>query len=711
MQAASDITDARLDPKFAGDSMITVARVVDFPKRAGSSVSFVIEAIDDARIPPRSRLSWFDAPQVPEIGEIWELEVRLRRPRGNSNPGLFSLEDWMFREKLLASGYVVSGSRNRLLAKNDLSAIDDYRRSFVHRAAGVDSATAAVLAAIAVGTRHMLSRADWDRYAKTGTSHLMAISGLHIGLAAAATFTVFVLLCGGLRLRGNHVDQATIAGLIMAAIYACVSGFAVPAQRATLMLALAACAMLYRRQIAPGRIVALAAIALFVIDPVAIMLPGFKLSFAAVALLLGLARTFTRSWQGPAMLRKPTVLVSQLVDMQMGLLLGLMPLTILLFQRVALLAPVANLLAVPVFSLVTVPLTLASMLVDPVWGAAGSALLRWSAVSVSMLERLIGWLAALPVADTVVAGIDGFDSVILCIIFLPALWVILPRGWPGRWIAPLAVIALLLHKPAGPPRACIDAQVLDVGQGLAVVVQSRQHTLVFDTGASYRDGGSAAEQFVVPFLRHRGISRVDWLVVSHADDDHAGGVAAMIRDIGIDQILAGEALADDGLSAQACREGQFWYADGIAFEILHPPGDAGFSGNNASCVLAVAAGQHRMLLTGDIETAAEASLLAREALSKADVVLIPHHGSLTSSSPPLVNQLAPDYAIVSTGYGNRWGFPKERVTQRWLGSGADVLDTASSGAIGFRMCANGGISRLRRERLRRQRFWHDSGEH
>jgi competence protein ComEC len=668
----------------------------------------LIEAIDDARIPPRSRVSWFDPPRMPDIGDIWELEVRLRRPRGNSNPGLFSVEDWMFRENLPASGYIVSGSRNQLLAQGVLPAVDAYRRDFVRRSAGPGGTAQPVLAAIAVGARHRLSRADWDRYARTGTSHLMAISGLHIGLAAAAAFGVYVLLSGACRIRGNHLDQATIAGLAMAAIYAGVSGFAVPSQRATIMLMLAAVAMLSRRRPVPGRIVALAALGIFIVDPVSSMAPGFKLSFAAVILLLASAGIYARSWQGPAAIFKPVTIVRQLVRMQLLLLLGLMPLTILCFQRVTLLAPVANLMAVPIFSIVTVPLALASMVVDPLWRAAGAVLMQLSAASITVIEGLIAWLAKLPLADTLVAGINGFDSAIMCIIFLPAVWAILPRGWPGRWIAMLAVIFLLLYRPASPPRGCIEAHVLDVGQGLAVVVQGRQTTLVFDTGASYRDGGSAAEQIVLPFLRYRGITRVDWLIASHADNDHAGGVAAMVRDIGVGQILAGEPLADLGRTVQICRDGQSWQADGVAFEILHPPADAGFVGNDASCVLAVVAGQHRLVLTGDIERAAEKSLLAREALTRASVVLIPHHGSLTSSSPPFVNRLQPDYAIVSAAHANRWGFPKERVTRRWQGSGARVLNTASSGAISFRMCREGGISRLGQERLRRQRFWHDS---
>jgi competence protein ComEC len=710
-QAANGVIEARLEPRFAGDSMMTQVRVVDFPRVTGATVSMLVAAIDDDRIPVRTRVTWFDPPRLPEFGDIWELEVRLRRPRGNSNPGLFSLEDWAFREKLGAMGYVVSGPRNRLLEQDALSRLDAYRRDVVRREAETGGAALPVLAAISVGARHLLSRADWDRYAKTGTSHLMAISGLHIGLAAAAAFTVFVFLSGICRLAGNHLDQATLVALGTAAAYACISGLAVPSQRATIMLALAAVAMLSRRRPDPVRVVAVAAMMIFLADPVSTLTPGFNLSFAAVSLLLVCSAIYLRPLQGPACVCTPFVLAHQLVVLQLALLFGLMPLTILYFQRVTLLAPAANLLTVPVFSLVTVPLALAGMAVEPVSNAASAVLVRLSAASAGVIEGIITGLASLPVADTMVAGVDGCDSAMMCVILLPALWVVLPRAWPGRPIALLAVVVLLLYKPPPPPRDCIDAHILDVGQGLAVVVQSRRHTLVYDTGASYRDGGSAAEQLVLPFLRYRGIRAVDWLIVSHADDDHAGGVDALVRHIEIRRILAGEVLPDAGRDIMMCNAGQSWQADGVDYAIIHPPAGAGFTGNDTSCVLAVNVGHHQLLLTGDIEHAAEQDLLARKAASGAGVVLIPHHGSLTSSSPGFVNHLRPEIAIASVGYANRWGFPREPVLRRWEGAGARVLDTASSGAVSLRLCAAEGISRLRQERQQRRRFWHDSPEH
>ncbi len=679
--------------------MLVGVRIADFPKVVGDSVSMLVEPVADPRIPARTRVTWYDPTQIPALGDIWEFELRLRRPRGNSNPGVFNLENWMFREKLHAAGYVVPGDRNRLIATGSLSRIEAYRRDFVAHAEREGGSSSPMLVAIGVGSRHLISHEQWDRYAKTGTSHLMAISGLHIGLAAAASFAAIAMLSGVFRLRGNHLDHATIVAIVIAALYAVISGFAVPSQRATIMLVLAGIAFICRRRSNTGRIVALVALLVFVADPVSLMTPGFALSFGAVVLLLWFANVY---WRAAAGARFRSV-----ISMQLVLLLGLMPLTVLFFQRIAITAPLVNLLTVPVFSLVAVPLTLASMFIRPGWQTAADFLLKISAMSIQSVEWLIGLFASLPLANTFVAGVGGPDRSILCFVFLPAIWAVLPRGWPGRWIAAVGVVALLMHKPAPPPPGCFDTHVLDVGQALAIVVQSRHSTLVFDTGRSYRGGGSAGEQIVVPFLRYRGIQSIDTLVISHADDDHAGGAPALLQHLDVRRILAGETISGVDDTVVDCRAGQIWQTDGIEFRFVHPGKDGVLSGNDSSCVLVVSAGMHHLVLTGDIEADAEREVLRRYPFASASVVVMPHHGSLTSSSPALVKGLNPVYAVASAGYANRWGFPRERVIRRWEAGGAVVLDTASAGAISFRLCVADGISLLSEERKRRQRFWQD----
>ena len=704
VQAGNQIIEARLEPMYSGDSMLARVRVIDFPKQNGASLSLLLQPLDDARLPGRFRVSWFDAAQVPALGEVWQLELRLRRPRGLSNPGGFNLENWMFREHLHAGGYVVPGKRNRLLEASQAGPVARQRQAFVNFAAANGGDSAGILVAIGVGSRHLLSRLQWDRYAKTGTSHLMAISGLHIGLAATTAFAIIVVLSAALRLRGSHLDRGMIGAALVASAYALIAGFAVPSQRAVMMLTVLAVTFVARRRAEPLRVVALAALLVFLLDPVSLMKPGFALSFVAVAVLIRISNVYWRPLSANRRLSSAITAIRQLTAMQAALLLALTPLTVLFFQRIAVFAPVVNFIAVPVFSVVTVPLTLASLVLHNGFESLASIAIRVAAESIVLIEQIIAVFSSLALADTAVAASNLHPLLALS----TALWVILPRGWPLRWIAILSAVAIILYKPLTPSPTCFDLHVLDVGQGLAVIVRSDRRTLLYDTGASFRDGGSVAEQVILPFLRFKGIDVIDRLVISHGDNDHAGGSQTILANTTVFKTYTGEAI--DGLSGdvQACIAGKAWQEDGIEYQFLHPQPGSRATGNDASCVLSVAAGEHSVLLTGDIEIAAERQILAHNSGISADVVVVPHHGSLTSSSPPFVNRIRPDLALVSAGFENRWGFPKARVVKRWEGVGAVVLDTAEHGAISLEVCARSGISQLRQQRQLQGRFWHDA---
>lgn len=705
MQAGIAIIDSRLDSRFAGDSLLTRVRIVDFPEVRGNSLLMLVSPVDDERLPPVSRVSWYDAPLPPSIGDTWELELRLRRPRGSSNPAVFDFESWLFRQRIHALGYVVAGKRNRLLESGSSMSVDGTRSRFVRHALGASESrdAAAVLAAVGVGARHLVSREQWERYSITGTSHLMAISGLHIGLAATSAFLLLVGVLGALRVSSNPHLLALLCSVAVAAGYAALSGFGVPAQRATLMLFAVALASVRRRQVDPPAVLAAAALVVYLVDPVATMTPGFHLSFVAVVVLLWLARRRAAPARTGISRCNGLNAIRQLITMQSFLLLGLMPLTVLIFQRVAFLAMLANIVAVPVFSFVTVPLTLAGLALGPVSEVAATSMLRLAAVGISWIEAFINEIAELPFADVTVAAVGG---IIWPVVLVPALWVLLPRGWPGRWLALLAAATIVVQVPKPPPRGCVDAHVLDVGQGLAVVLQTTRHFLVFDTGVSFRGGGSVAKQVILPFLRSRGTSRIHWLVVSHADIDHSGGVATLSDNIEIGTIIAGEPWPD----VTGCHAGQAWQADGLRFRILHPELPLAYTGNNASCVLLVTAGRHGILLTGDIEARAERMIVRQHALRDIDVVLVPHHGSLTSSSMPFVDAISPILAVVSSGYANRWGFPKETVVERWQSVGAEVVNTALAGAVSLRLCEQDGVVALRKDRHARRRFWRESSK-
>ena len=695
----------RLPPQFEGDSILTVLQVTDFPRRRDEMVSFVARPVDDARIPPRVRLSWFEGGEGLQIGDVWQMEVRLRRPRGTSNPGVFDYETWLFRERIGATGYVVNGSRNRLLQTKAGGPISRLRHRIVARLESVlgDTDTGAVVAAISVGARHAITAEQWLRYANSGTSHLMAISGLHVGLAASAAWFLVIVGCASLRSRRNNLKTAWLASLITAVGYACLSGFAVPARRATLMLLLLVLALLMSREPRPFVILAAACFLVVVIDPLATLAPGFQLSFAAVLLLLWFARrqAFVPNHSRIPRLARGTI---QLAAVQVFLLFGLMPLTVTNFGRVSFVAPLVNFVAVPLFSVATVPLTLAGVMLDGPLAAAGDMALRASGASIELLRWLIERALVIPNAAVSTTIIDGFGS--LSLVTLVA-WTVLPKAWPGRHAALMAMLVLVSDRVEGPPAGCLDVRMLDVGQGLAVVLRTRQRTMLYDTGASYPGGSDMATRTILPYLSAQGVRKIDRLVVSHSDIDHSGGAAALVAGIAVERVLAGEPETLTAGEVTACRRGQAWRWDGIAFRVLHPDGNAMRPGNDASCVMLVEAGQARLLLTGDIESGVENALVASGVPGDIDAVVVPHHGSETSSSPAFVKAVSADVALVSAGYRNRWGLPQPAIEQRWLDSGATVLVTARDGAIGFRLCDRGGLVRLSRHRQQSRRLWHE----
>ncbi len=695
--AGQEVIDQRLDQRFEGDSMLVVVRIAGFPRTSGTSLTMLVEPLADDRLPPRSRVSWFEAPVVPTIGEVWELELRLRRPRGAANPGVFDAETWLFRESVHAIGYVVNGQRNRLLWGGTASRLDAFRARFgnLAHAATESREAAAVLMAVGTGARHEVSRAQWDRFALAGTSHLMAISGLHVGLAGTVAFVIAWALAGLLPLRGGHLLPALATGVFAAAAYAVVSGCGVPAQRAALMLAVAALAIARRRQVPAAEALAFAGAAVFLVDPLATMSPGFWLSFAAVAMLLWLARR--RSTVAPRLWGAP----ARLFVLQNFLMFGLLPLTAVLFQRFAIIATPVNLVAVPLFSFFVVPLTLFGLVLGEASERIATPVLALAAIAIEALDAGIRRSAELPFADLSLAEIEGPALVLLA---LPLAWVVMPRAWPGRGIAVVAVVAIVMWRPAPPPADCFDTWVLDVGQGLAAVIQTHRGVLLYDTGMAWRGGGSVAEHVIEPFLAARGMTRIDGLIVSHDDLDHSGGAARVQKTLEPRFILAGEPLR--GTRSRPCEAGTTWWSGAVRFAVLHPVASQPAEGNDASCVLRVSVGPHSLLLTGDIEAPAERRLLRSSRPLGAEVAVVPHHGSATSSSVPFVDSVRPRIAIVSASHANRWGFPRDNVVRNWKAVGATVLNTARHGAIRVRMCATRGIVFTHRERDRRRRFWH-----
>ncbi|MDX9767228.1 MAG: DNA internalization-related competence protein ComEC/Rec2, partial [Ectothiorhodospiraceae bacterium] len=523
--------------------------------------------------------------------------------------------------------------------------------------------------------------------------HLMAISGLHVGLVAG--------LAGLLALRLWRLSArlclwlaapraAALAGLAAGFVYALLAGFAIPTQRALVMLTVVAAALAWGRIGTPSRTLALALLAVLLLDPLSVLSPGFWLSFAAVAVIL-YALTGRRAGHPLAWLR-----------IQVVIAIGLLPLTVWFFQFGAVVSPLANLIAVPWVGFVVVPSTLLGAALAP-WMPAVAGLPLWLAdAALDLLWPVLEWLAALPGGQWLP---PAPPFVWLLLALAGGALLLAPRGWPARWLGAVLLLPMLTWQPPAPAEGDFRFTLLEVGQGLAAVIETRRHLLVYDTGPRFSDRFDAGEAAIHPYLVHRGRRRVDRLILSHGDDDHAGGAASLLARVPVGEVLGDTGDRDDLPSPRPCKAGEAWRWDGVDFELLHPP--RGWRGDNeASCVLRVAAAGGSLLLTGDIERLAEAAMLRerREALA-AEVMLIPHHGALTSSTPAFIDAVRPRLAVVSSGYGNRFGHPRPEILALYRERDIPVLDTAREGAITLRFEVDGlAIEPGYRHAVRR--YWH-----
>lgn len=687
---------------------------VDHLTGGGQDGAEPVERRDSFRI----LLSWYQHPPRLQVGQRWRLQVRLKRPSGFMNPGGFDYERWLFHKGIVATGYVraphrserQSAARNTLLQAGPNGRYIDHLRERIRDAidqALPQDAMAGMVKALAVGDRQAITQAQWQVLLRTGTNHLLAISGLHVGLIAGLAFFLMRWLWsrwGRAVLWLPAPKAAAIAAILAATCYAALAGFAVPTQRALLMVLVIMLALLGQRQCRPSHTLSLALFGVLLLDPMAVLEASFWLSFIAVAVIL-----YGMSGRLPWQAGKLQGLWWRWGRVQWLVAIGLTPVLLFYFQRLSLVAPLANLVAVPWVSLVTVPVTLLGSLLILVWPDAGTWVLHLASGSLQGLWWVVDGLAAWPLAQWAHAAPPSW---MLLPTGIGIVWLLAPRGFPARWLGMCWLLPLGLWQP--PPLAAGEARLtlLDVGQGLSAVVQTREHALVFDTGPRFSHDFDTGEAVVVPFLRQAGIASLDLLVVSHGDNDHIGGTQSLLAQVPTHQVLSSVVDQIPWAAAQDCRRGQHWQWDGVEFQMLHPgsqpfPGDA--RENNLSCVLRVQTRHGSALLTGDIEAAAERDLLSSGDQSlplHADILVVPHHGSRTSSSAPFIQAVAPRYALFPVGYRNRYGFPKPAIVERYLQYNVALLDTARNGAITFELGDEAGAHLLWTWRQQVQRYWH-----
>lgn len=638
-----------------------------------------------------------------QAGERWHLRVKLKRPHASMNPHGFDFEAWALERNIRAVGAIRKTLLNQRLNNfvwRPAYMVEALREKIQHRMLHVLTGKpySAVLQALVIGDESGISLDDWQVFLRTGINHLMSISGLHITMLSGMAFAFVMALwrkSAKLTLKLPARKAAVVAGVMVALSYALVAGFSVPTQRTVYMLLVFAVALWSNKPINIGRVLAYAFFVVALLDPWAVLAPGFYLSFGAVAMIafaLG-GRLGQSHWLITA------------IRTQWVVTLGLVPLLLLMFQQISLISPIANAFAIPVVSLVVVPLSLLGAILP-----IDSALLlaHWL---MQYLMLVLQWLAALPVSTWQQHEPPVWTFVLA---MFGLLWMLLPKGFPLRFLGVIFFLPMFFVMPKAPDVGAMQVTVLDVGQGLAVFVRTHHHTLLYDTGPQYNAQTDAGGRILVPYLRAEGVKRLDGLIVSHNDNDHSGGMRSVLSQVPVSWLassLPKLPIEFKDVKHLTCFAGQGWQWDGVQFEILSPHTasyqDESIKDNNRSCVLRITSVHGSILLAGDMERPVEMALAesSAEAL-KSDVLIAPHHGSRTSSSETLLDAVSPQMAIFTVGYRNRFGHPKADIVDRYNRRGIRTYRSDVDGAVLLRFNEKEGLI-AKSWRKAQRRYWHD----
>ena len=702
MDASLPVTVEGRDVEIAG----TVRGIPHVDSRR-ARFDFSVEGGPQAPIAAgRVRLSWYGVRTAPAPGSTWRLTVRLRRPRGWHNPAGSDYEGRLFANRIVATGYVKSARRMGSAPVGSAAQVDAVRAGLARwiRSTLDGYASEGLVRALAIGDRSGVSEHHWTMLRVTGIAHLMAISGLHVGMATGAAYWAALrawTLVPRAALLIPAPQIAGVAAMLGALGYALLAGFALPAQRALLMLAVVFGSRLSKRCILPSHGLALALVVVLAIDPHSVRAPGFWLSFVAVAaIVMAIA---TRPASSPRTLAGR---LRTLATVQIAVTVGLVPVTLSVFSEQSLVSPLVNALVIPLVGAVVVPVILLGLLAGVVLPPAGAAMLTAAALVLDTLWPVIEWIGAHAVMLPAPGRIGGWQ---IAAATVGVLIVLAPRGLTIRWLGMIWMLPMLAMRPAPIDPGSYRMTLLDVGHGLAVVVETERRVLVYDTGPPVGSRLDAAVLAVLPYLASRGHDAIDRVVLSHGDSDHVGGYRRLAESVDITSMVANGAVGAHRPNLD-CAADRRWEWDGISFEVLYPfDGRSGFD-NAHSCVVRIEGSGGSVLLTGDIESAGELSLVARlgERLAT-DVMVAPHHGSATSSTRRFLGAVSPSIVLFSVAEHGRYRLPHPDVVSRYAEAGVTAYSTSRCGAITVEFPAGGEPTIARLEREAGRRYWHARG--
>jgi competence protein ComEC len=685
------------------DHRVTLLRgvVTDIPEVGAGRIRLYLKNPEIADYPgtmPRLlRLNWYQDGVIPQAGERWQFQVKLRQPRGLLNPGAFDFAAWQFSRGIDATGYIRNSTLNTRLEPASPLQVDYWRMRLITAIDNYCSGCShhGLIKALSLGFRGDISTLDKEILQSSGTAHLLAISGLHVGMVSLVMLAIgrycwrFGFRPGGL----NRIQTASLMAVMAACIYAALAGFSLPTVRALVMLVILLFALLFRNRVNLLQSLSLAVVVIVVVDPRAVGSNSFWLSVCALLVI-----AFVQ-FRLPG--RMPWW--HQLLALQCCFSLLFMPLGMFIFDHVNPASFPANIVAIPVISFIVLPTVLLACLLT-LAGLDLAGYLFWFADRV--LQLLLDYLGFLLSSGmNPLPGVYPGPLVLLALAMIA--WLLLPRGPGSRMLALIGLSLVVGWQPARPEHGAFELLVFDVGMGTSILLTTRHHSLVYDFGPGKPGVYSAADWALLPAMRDNAVDSPDLAIVSHVDQDHSGGLHGLLDDYPQMTVLSGTPLELQSRITQArqvrsCHQYPDWSWDGVKFRFLPSAGNWDDT-NNRSCVLMIEA-RHRVLLPGDIESAREHSLVTKHgAALAADVLLVPHHGSDTSSSRGFVERVAPRHVIYTISRGNRWGFPSAAVLSRYAGFGARQYRSDHDGAITVSSTPE-GLS-ISGERIPETRIW------